>query len=55
MRNFIRGVLFTLVVIVIVVAGVILLGMAPTTADVAPPRWEWRIANTALDLSLIHI
>ncbi len=49
MRNFVRGVIFTLLVIVIVIAGVVLLGLAPTTADVAPPRWEWRIANTALD------
>ena len=49
MGNFLRGVIFTLLVIVILVAGVVLLGLAPTQADVAPARWEFRIANTALD------
>ena len=49
MRNFIRGVVFTLLVIIIGIAGTVLLGLAPTQADVTPPRWEWRIANTALD------
>lgn len=49
MRNFLLGVIVTILVCLIGVAGVVLLGLAPTHADVAPPTWERRVAMTALD------
>jgi mono/diheme cytochrome c family protein len=52
MRNFILGVIITL--IVLVVGGLVfaLLGFMPTNADSTPPRIEHRIANTALDAAM---
>ncbi|MBI3478377.1 MAG: cytochrome c [Acidobacteria bacterium] len=52
MRNFLLGVIVTLVLIAIGLAGVVLLGMAPTRADSAPPGWEMRLAHTALDRAI---
>ena len=49
MRNFLLGVVITVLILVIGIAGVVLLGLAPTRADSAPPRWEMRIVHTALD------
>ena len=49
MRSFLLGVIVTILVCLIGVAGVVLLGLAPTHADVAPPTWERHIAMTALD------
>jgi mono/diheme cytochrome c family protein len=52
MRNFILGVIITL--IVLVVGGLVfaLLGFMPTNADATPPRWEHRVASTTLDASM---
>ena len=52
MRNFILGVIITL--IVLVVGGLVfaLLGFMPTNADSTPPRMEHRIANSALDAAM---
>ena len=52
MRNFLRGVIFTVLILAIVVAGVVLLGLAPTQADSAPPRWEMRLMHTAMDRAI---
>jgi mono/diheme cytochrome c family protein len=49
MRRFLLGVIVTVLVVVIGGAGVVLLGLAPTQADSAPPRWEMRVMHTALD------
>ena len=52
MRNFILGVIITL--LVLIVGGLVfaLLGFVPTNADSTPPRIETRLANTALDASM---
>ena len=52
MRNFLRGVIATVLIMLIGAAGVVLLGWAPTQADSAPPRWEMRLAHTALDRAI---
>ena len=52
MRNFVFGVIFTLVVLALIGAGFALLGLVPTNADATPPHWEQRIANAALDASM---
>jgi len=52
MRNFVLGVIVTVLIIIIGGAGVVLLGLAPTQADSAPPRWEMRIMHTALDRAI---
>ncbi|HZQ23056.1 MAG TPA: cytochrome c [Terriglobales bacterium] len=52
MRNFVLGVVVTLVILVLVVAGAALLGLMPTDAEANPPRWEARIAMSALDASM---
>jgi len=52
MRNFVLGVIVTVLIIIIGGAGVVLLGLAPTQADSAPPRWEMRIAHTAMDRAI---
>jgi len=49
MRNFLLGVVLTLLILAIAGAGVVLLGLSPTQADSAPPRWEMHIMHTALD------
>lgn len=52
MRNFVFGVLCTLLVLVFGGLGVLLLGLVPTQANVPPPHIEFRIANSALDASI---
>jgi thiosulfate dehydrogenase len=52
MRNFILGVVVTIVVIVVGLASYLMLGLMPTNADATPPRLETRIAMSALDASM---
>ena len=52
MRNFLLGVIVTILVAIVGVAGVVLLGLAPTQADVTPSKWERRIAMTAMDRAM---
>lgn len=52
MRNFVLGILGTLAVLAFGGLGLLLLGFFPSRANVAPPRIEMRIANTALDASI---
>lgn len=52
MRNFIIGVVVTLLVLVLGGLAVATLGLIPTTADATPPRLERRIAMSALDASM---
>jgi mono/diheme cytochrome c family protein len=52
MRNFILGVVCTLLVIVIVALAVTNFGMMPTNASATPPEWEQHIAMSALDASM---
>jgi mono/diheme cytochrome c family protein len=52
MRNFILGVIITLVVLVAGGLAFAFLGLLPTNADSSPPGWEQRIANTAVDASM---
>jgi mono/diheme cytochrome c family protein len=49
MSKFFLGVIFTVLVIVIGGAAVVLMGLMPTGADATPPRWESRVAHIALD------
>jgi len=52
MGKFLLGVIFTLIVLVLIVLGVAMLGMAPTTANVEPPHWERHLAMSAVDNSM---
>ena len=52
MRNFVLGVIVTLLVIALGGLAVALLGLMPTRADVAPPKLEARIAMSAVDASV---
>jgi len=52
MRNFILGVVITLLVLILGGLGLALLGFIPTNADSTPPRWERRIAMSAMDSSM---
>ena len=52
MRNFIFGVVITLVLLVVVGLAIAMLGFLPTNADSDPPRMERRIANSAMDASM---
>jgi mono/diheme cytochrome c family protein len=52
MRNFILGIVITIVVLLIVVFGVASLGFLPTKANTPPPHWEHHLANSALDSSI---
>lgn len=52
MRNFILGVIVTLLVLVLGGLGIAMLGLLPTTADAIPPRIERRIAMSAVDASM---
>jgi len=52
MRNFVLGVIFTLVVLALIGVGFALLGFVPTNADTTPPKWEERLANSSLDASM---
>jgi mono/diheme cytochrome c family protein len=52
MRNFILGIVLTILVLLIGGLGLALLGFLPTRADDAPPEMESRIAMSALDNSV---
>jgi mono/diheme cytochrome c family protein len=52
MRNFILGVVVTLIALALVAAGAALLGFVPTRANVPPPDAEKRFAMGALDSSV---
>jgi mono/diheme cytochrome c family protein len=52
MRNFVFGVIVTVVVLVAGGLGLALLGFLPTNANTAPPRLERQIAMSALDASM---
>jgi thiosulfate dehydrogenase len=52
MRNFIFGVVVTILVLAIGGAGLALLGFIPTNANTAPPKMERQIAMSALDASM---
>lgn len=52
MRNFLLGVIVTLLVLLLITAGVALLGFMPTNADATPPAWESRMAMSALDAAM---
>src|SRR3954465_3601315 len=52
MRNFVFGVIVTLVVLLAIAVGFPLLGLLPTQANSSPPAWEARIASSALDASM---
>jgi thiosulfate dehydrogenase len=52
MGKFILGVIVTLLVLALGGLGLAMLGFLPTYANVAPPRWEHRLANTAVDASM---
>jgi len=52
MRNFIFGVIFTLLLLAAGALAFLLLGYMPTNADSKPPHMESRIANNALDASM---
>lgn len=52
MRNFILGVIVTLVVLIVGAAAFLLLGFMPTNADATPPSLEHRVAMSALDAAM---
>jgi thiosulfate dehydrogenase len=52
MRNFILGVIVTLVILALGCLGYLLLGYMPTNADATPSHMEMRIAMNALDASM---
>jgi mono/diheme cytochrome c family protein len=52
MRNFILGVIITLLVLALGGLAFALLGFMPTNADVTPPQMERRIATSAMDASM---
>src|SRR5436853_495985 len=52
MGKFILGVIITLIVLILGGLGFATLGFFPTQANVAPPRWEHHLANTAVDASM---
>ena len=52
MRNFILGVVVTILVLVIGSLGLALLGFLPTRANKVPPKMESHIAMSALDNSV---
>jgi mono/diheme cytochrome c family protein len=52
MRNFIAGVILTLLILILGGLAIAMLGLIPTEADSTPPRWEHRIANGAMDASM---
>ena len=52
MRNFIVGVVVTLLVLVLGGLAFLNLGYMPTNADATPPRMEHKIANNALDAAM---
>jgi mono/diheme cytochrome c family protein len=52
MRNFVLGVIVTLVVLGLGGISLALLGLFPTQADKTPSSLEWRLASNALDASM---
>src|SRR3984893_2760274 len=52
MRNFILGIVITILVLLIVALGAALLGFVPTNANTEPPKLEQQIAMSALDASM---
>src|ERR1700730_9499226 len=52
MRNFILGVIITLLLLVLGGLAIALLGLLPTNADTDPPAIERRIAMSAMDASM---
>lgn len=52
MRNFIFGVVITILVLAIGGTGLALLGFVPTNANTTPPKIEQQIAMSALDASM---
>jgi len=52
MGKFILGVIVTLLILILGGLGLAMLGFIPTNANAVPPRWEHRIANTAVDASM---
>ena len=52
MRNFIFGVVVTILALAIGGTGLALLGFIPTNANATPPKMEQQIANSALDASM---
>ena len=52
MRNFILGIIFTLVVAVVLGLVITMTGMLPTNADATPPKIETKIAMQAMDASM---
>lgn len=52
MRNFIFGIVVTILVVTIGGTGLALLGFIPTNANTAPPKMERQIAMSALDASM---
>ena len=52
MRNFIFGVIVTLLVLILGGLGIATMGLMPTNADATPSRLERRVAMSALDASM---
>jgi mono/diheme cytochrome c family protein len=52
MRNFILGVVVTLLVLLLAGLAIAMLGLLPTNADSTPPKLERRIAMSAMDASM---
>ncbi|MFY9949669.1 MAG: c-type cytochrome [Candidatus Sulfotelmatobacter sp.] len=52
MGKFVLGVIITLLLLILGGLGFAMLGFFPTAANVAPPRWERHLANTAVDASM---
>lgn len=52
MRNFVLGIVLTIVVLLLCVVGFALLGFLPTRANTPPPKMEAHIAMSALDSSV---
>ena len=52
MGKFVLGVIITFLILILCGLGFAMLGFFPTPANVAPPRWERRLANTAVDASM---
>jgi thiosulfate dehydrogenase len=52
MRNFILGVILTLLLLLLGGLAIAMLGLLPTNADSTPPRIERRIALSAMDASM---
>ncbi len=52
MGKFMLGVIVTLLVLILGGLGLAMLGFIPTSANVAPPHLEHRIANAAVDASM---